>query len=58
MDSPFTFYLDNLNYNFINLNENCSDAELLNLLDAARSSKSKKANNFAKRLANIGNSEK
>lgn len=58
MDSPFTFYLDNLNYNFVNLNANCSEAELLNLLDAARSSKSKKANNFAKRLANIGNSEK
>lgn len=58
MDSPFTFYLDNLNYNFINLNENCSDAELLNLLDAARSSKSRKANGFAKRLAKIGDYEK
>lgn len=58
MDSPFTFYLDNLNYNFVNLNENCSDAELLNLLDAARSSKSKKANSFAKRLTKIGDSEK
>lgn len=58
MDSPFTFYLDNLNYNFVNLNENCSDAELLNLLDTARSSKSKKANSFAKRLTKIGDSEK
>ena len=58
LDSPFTFYLDNLNYNFVNLNENCSDAELLNLLDAARSSKSKKANGFAKRLAKIGDYEK
>lgn len=53
LDSPFTFYLDNLNYNFVNLNANCSEAELLNLLDAARSSKSKKANNFAKRLTKI-----
>lgn len=58
LDSPFTFYLDNLNYNFINLNANCSEAELLNLLDAARSSKSKKANNFAKRLAKIGDYDK
>lgn len=58
LDSPFTFYLDNLNYNFVNLNANCSEAELLNLLDAARSSKSKKANNFAKRLAKIGNYDK
>lgn len=58
LDSPFTFYLDNLNYNFINLNANCSEAELLNLLDAARSSKSKKANNFAKRLAKIDNYDK
>lgn len=58
LDSPFTFYLDNLNYNFINLNANCSEAELLNLLDAARRSKSKKANNFAKRLAKIGNYDK
>lgn len=58
LDSPFTFYLDNLNYNFVNLNENCSEAELLNLLDAARSSKSKKANNFVKRLAKIGNYDK
>ena len=56
--SPFTFYLDNLNYNFVNLNANCSEAELLNLLDAARSSKSKKANNFAKRLTKIGNYDK
>lgn len=53
LDSPFTFYLDNLNYNFVNLNANCSEAELLNLIDAARSSKSRKANNFAKRLAKI-----
>ena len=58
LDSPFTFYLDNINYNFVNLNANCSEAELLNLLDAARSSKSKKANNFAKRLAKIGNYDK
>lgn len=58
LDSPFTFYLDNLNYNFVNLNANCSEAELLNLLDAARSSKSKKANNFVKRLAKIGNYDK
>ena len=58
MDSPFTFYLDNLNYNFINLNANCSEAELLNLLDAARSSKSRKANNFAKRLTKIGDYDK
>lgn len=58
LDSPFTFYLDNLNYNFINLNANCSEAELLNLLDAARSSKSKKANGFAKRLAKIDNYDK
>lgn len=58
LDSPFTFYLDNLNYNFVNLNTNCSEAELLNLLDAARSSKSKKANNFVKRLAKIGNYDK
>lgn len=58
LDSPFTFYLDNLNYNFINLNANCSEAELLNLLDVARSSKSKKANNFAKRLAKIGDYDK
>ena len=58
LDSPFTFYLDNLNYNFVNLNANCSEAELLNLLDAARSSKSKKANGFAKRLAKIGNYDK
>lgn len=58
LDSPFTFYLDNLNYNFVNLNANCSEAELLNLLDAARSSKSKKANNFAKRLAKIGDYDK
>lgn len=58
LDSPFTFYLDNLNYNFVNLNANCSEAELLNLLDAARSSKSKKANNFAKRLAKIGDYNK
>lgn len=58
LDSPFTFYLDNLNYNFVNLNANCSEAELLNLLDAARSSKSKKANNFAKRLAKIDNYDK
>ena len=58
MDSPFTFYLDNLNYNFVNLNANCSEAELLNLLDAARSSKSRKANNFAKRLAKVGNYDK
>lgn len=58
LDSPFTFYLDNLNYNFVNLNANCSKAELLNLLDAARSSKSKKANNFVKRLAKIGNYDK
>lgn len=58
LDSPFTFYLDNLNYNFINLNANCSEAELLNLLDAARSSKSKKANNFAKRLSKIDNYDK
>lgn len=58
LDSPFTFYLDNLNYNFVNLNANCSEAELLNLLDAARSSKSKKANNFAKRLTKIGNYDK
>lgn len=58
LDSPFTFYLDNLNYNFINLNGNCSEAELLNLLDAAGGSKSKKANNFAKRLAKIGDYDK
>lgn len=58
LDSPFTFYLDNLNYNFVNLNANCSEAELLNLLDAARSSKSKKANGFAKRLAKIDNYDK
>lgn len=58
LDSPFTFYLDNLNYNFVNLNANCSEAELLNLLDAARSSKSKKANNFAKRLSKIDNYDK
>lgn len=58
LDSPFTFYLDNLNYNFINLNANCLEAELLNLLDAARSSKSRKANNFAKRLAKIGDYDK
>ena len=58
LDSPFTFYLDNLNYNFVNLNANCSEAELLNLLDAARSSKSKKTNNFAKRLAKIGDYDK
>lgn len=58
MDSPFTFYLDNLNYNFVNLNANCSKAELLNLLDAARSSKSRKANNFAKRLAKVGDYDK
>ncbi len=58
LDSPFTFYLDNLNYNFVNLNANCSEAELLNLLDAARSSKSKKANGFAKRLAKIGDYDK
>lgn len=58
MDSPFTFYLDNLNYNFVNLNANCSEAELLNLLDAARSSKSRKANNFAKRLTKVGNYDK
>ena len=58
LDSPFTFYLDNLNYNFVNLNANCSEAELLNLLDATRSSKSKKANNFAKRLAKIGDYDK
>lgn len=58
LDSPFTFYLDNLNYNFVNLNANCSEAELLNLLDAARSSKSKKANNFAKRLTKISNYDK
>ena len=58
LDSPFTFYLDNLNYNFVNLNANCPEAELLNLLDAARSSKSKKANNFAKRLAKIGDYDK
>ncbi len=58
LDSPFTFYLDNLNYNFVNLNANCSEAELLNLLDAARSSKSKKANNFARRLAKIGDYDK
>ena len=58
MDSPFTFYLDNLNYNFVNLNANCSEAELLNLLDAARSSKSRKANNFSKRLAKVGDYDK
>lgn len=58
MDSPFIFYLDNLNYNFVNLNANCSEAELLNLLDAARSSKSRKANNFAKRLTKVGNYDK
>lgn len=58
LDSPFTFYLDNLNYNFVNLNANCSEAELLNLLDAARSSKSKKANGFAKRLSKIDNYDK
>lgn len=58
LDSPFTFYLDNLNYNFVNLNANCSEAELLNLLDVARSSKSKKANGFAKRLAKIGDYDK
>lgn len=58
LDSPFTFYLDNLNYNFVNLNANCSEAELLNLLDAARSSKSRKANNFAKRLTKIGDYDK
>lgn len=58
MESPFTFYLDNLNYNFLNISANCSEAEILNLLDAAKNSKSKKANNFAKRLIKLGNYDK
>lgn len=58
MESPFTFYMDNINYNFLNINSNCSEAELLSLINAAHSSKSRKANNFAKKLTRLGKFDK
>lgn len=59
LESPFTFYMDNMNYNFVNFNAyNASEADLLMLINAAQASKSRKANSFAKYLSSLKNFDK
>ena len=58
-ESPFTFYMDHMNYNFVNFNAyNASEADLLMLVNAAHASKNRKANSFAKHLTNLKNFDK
>ena len=51
--SPIEFYLNNMGYNFVNINSWCSNDEIGDIHRACFDSISKKANNFYTKLSNI-----